>query len=217
MDPRLLTLPLAATIAAISAAAIGVSLTSRPRISRILIPLSGAFLILVALFGLLPELIADMGWPRVIPLAAAGTAVLMMLDRAAFPVCPSCSHHTESGLAWPLMGATAVHAFIDGWGLIAVQIQAPRAGGIIGAAILVHKIPEGLALGAMMGVLFGRARAAWAICAAVELATLAGAATGLWLTPAAWLGYPLAIAAGTFLFLGIQAVRTAFPPAHSTP
>jgi zinc transporter ZupT len=212
-----LTLPLAATITAICAAALGVSLSARPRISRLLIPLSGGFLILVAIFGLIPELAEDMGWARVLPLVALGTGLLLMLDRVAFPVCPSCDHHAEQGLAAPLMGATAIHAFVDGWGLVAVQLNAPRAGNAVAFAILLHKIPEGLALGSMIGVLMGRPGIALAWCAAVELSTLVGAATGLWLTPANWVGYPLSIAAGTFLFLGIQAIRSVLRPDHPTP
>jgi zinc and cadmium transporter len=216
LDLRLLTLPVAATVAAISAAALGVSLTARPRVSRLLIPLSGGFLVLVAVFGLIPEIVEDLGWARVLPLVALGTGLLFALDRAAFPVCPSCDHHAEKdaekGLAGPLMAATALHAFVDGWGLVAVQVHArghgALAGGAIAAAILLHKIPEGLALGSMSGVLMGGQGTALGWCAAVEFSTLAGAAIGLWLTPAEWVGYPLAIAAGTFLFLGIQALRT---------
>jgi hypothetical protein len=46
------------------------------------------------------------------------------------------------------------------------------------------------------------------LCAAVESATIAGGATGFWLTPADWVSYPLAIAGGTFLFLGVHAVHS---------
>ena len=89
-------------------------------------------------------------------------------------------------------------------------------------AILLHKIPEGLALGTILRASVGGARTAIAWCAAAELATVVGGAVGLWLAPASWINYPLAIAGGTFLFLGIHAVHsdwrrrgafTAFVPA----
>jgi len=188
----------------------GAYLTRSPGVSKILVPVSGGFLLLVAIFGLIPELIDDIGWLRTLPLVAVGSGLLILLDRYAFPVCASCDHHAHlRGIAGPLLIATAIHAFADGWGLVAVQSFAPKAGQIVAVAILIHKIPEGLALGSITRM------PVW--CIAAELFTLAGAATGLWLTPANWVGYPLAIAAGTFLFLGVQALRTAMTPAYPTP
>jgi hypothetical protein len=43
------------------------------------------------------------------------------------------------------------------------------------------------------------------------MVTIAGGCAGLWLTPAAWASYPLAIAAGTFLFLGGEALGVRLP------
>jgi len=214
LDPHFLILPVAATLLAIVAAAFGIALTGRARLSRLLIPMSGGFLVLVAIFGLIPELATDIGWIRALPLVALGAGSLMAVDRLAFPICPSCDRDTPQAVAAPLLAATAVHAFVDGWGLVAVQVAAPLAGKAVAAAIILHKIPEGLALGSIIGMLPGRRRIgpvnvslAW--CGAAELSTVAGGAVGLWLTPAEWVSYPLAIAAGTFLFLGIQAMRTA--------
>lgn len=215
LDLHLLILPLTATLAAVVAAGLGVVLTGHARASRWLIPLSGAFLVLVAVFGLIPELVQDVGWIRALPLVALGCGSLIAVDRFAFPICPSCDHHHSGpqAVAAPLLSATALHAFVDGWGLVAVQVAAhlgnTSAGKAVAAAILLHKIPEGLALGTITGVMLGRAGTALAWCAAVEFSTVIGGSVGLWLTPADWVSYPLAIAAGTFLFLGVQAVRTA--------
>jgi zinc transporter ZupT len=220
LDLHFLILPIAAALTAIVAAGIGVVLTGHSRASRLLIPVSGGFLVLVAVFGLIPELVQEIGWIRALPLVALGCGSLMAVDRFAFPICPSCDHHrTPQLVAAPLLSATAVHAFADGWGLIALQIAAPRTGKAVAAAILLHKIPEGLALGTITGVMLGRADTALACCAAVELCTVVGGVVGLWLTPAGWVSYPLAIAAGTFLFLGIQAIRlsTDQPSGHPTP
>lgn len=202
-----------------------------------LIPLSGGLLIGVAAFGLIPELVLDIGWLRGIVLVASGYALLKVIDRFAFSVCPSCAHdHSHEscaeplhGFAGPLLAATAIHAFVDGWGLVAVQVatRTPGASTAFAAALFLHKIPEGLALGTILRASLhtgqqGRAWKAFALCAAVELSTVVGGATGLWLTPANWVSYPLAIAGGTFLFLGVHAVgsdwkrrgaRPAFIPA----
>ena len=206
-SPLIPALPVAATFVAVLAAATGIALTGRQRVTRLLIPLSGAVLVLAALFGVVPELVRDIGWGRVLSLMAMGFGALMLLDRFAFPVCPSCDHGRPQGFITPLLIAVAIHAFVDGWGLVAVQMAMPRGGNAMAAAILLHKIPEGLALGTILSVLLLRAGPALAWCALAESATLAGGATGLWLTPAGWVSYPLALAAGTFVFLGIQAMR----------
>jgi zinc transporter ZupT len=200
--------------------------------TRVLIPLSGGLLIGVAAFGLIPELVLDIGWLRGLLLVAFGYGLLKGLDRFAFSVCPSCAHdHSHEGCAEPLHGfagpllaATAIHAFVDGWGLVAVRIgtHTPGAGPAFATALLLHKIPEGLALGTILRASVHRAWKAFALCAVVELSTVVGGATGFWLTPADWVSYPLAIAGGTFLFLGVHAVdsdwkrrgaRPAFIPA----
>lgn len=201
---------------AIASGALGVALLGHARHTRVLIPLSGGLLIGVAAFGLIPELVVDIGWLRGLLLVVFGYAILKSIDRFAFSVCPSCAHdHAHEsceeplhGFATPLLIAIAIHAFVDGWGLVAVQtgIRAPGEGTAFAAALILHKIPEGLALGTMLRASVDRAATAFAACAAVELATMAGAATGFWLTPAAWIDYPLAIAGGTFLFLGVHAV-----------
>jgi zinc transporter ZupT len=217
LSAQSLNLPLFATLVAIFSAAAAVSLLGHARHTRVLIPLSGGLLIGVAGFGLIPEMVEDLGWMRGVLLVAAGYGTLVILDRFAFRVCPSCSHdHSHEncheplhGFAVPLLVATGIHAFVDGWSLIAVQ-QGTRASGArtaFAAAILLHKIPEGLALGTMVRASMDREVTALALCAAVEFATVAGGATGLWLTPAEWVDFPLAIAGGTFLFLGVHAVH----------
>jgi zinc transporter ZupT len=206
----------AAGVASIGAAG-GVALTGRGSLTRYLIPLSGGFLILVAVAFLMPELANGIGWPLTIGLAALGYGVLMAVDRLAFSVCPSCDHKGHSldvrleGFAAPLLAAVAIHAFVDGWGLVAVRVATPGAGRSLALAILLHKIPEGLTLGAVTRASFERAGVALAWCVAVEMATVAGGGAGLWLTPAAWVSYPLAVAAGTFLFLGGGALGVRVP------
>jgi zinc transporter ZupT len=175
---------------------------------RYLIPLSGVILVGVALAVLIPELAAEIGWVPTIALAMAGYGALMAVDRLAFSVCPSCDQHKHGpdirleGFLVPLLTAVALHAFVDGWGLVAASTSTPGAGKPLAVAILLHKIPEGLTLGAVTRASFDGFGSALGWCVAVEMATLAGGATGLWLTPGAWVSYPLAVAAGTFLFLG---------------
>jgi zinc and cadmium transporter len=213
----LLILPVLGALVAIGSAAAATAMLAEGRHTRVLIPLSGGLLAGVAAFGLIPELVDDLGWLQGLALVALGYGLLKLLDRFAFSVCPSCAHdHRHEGCAEPLHGfagplliAIAIHAFVDGWGLVAVQsgIHTRGEGTLFAAALFLHKIPEGLALGTMLRASMDRARTAFAWCVAVELATIVGGAAGLWLTPARWVNYPLAIAGGTFLFLGVHAVH----------
>jgi ZIP family zinc transporter len=76
-------------------------------------------------------------------------------------------------------------------------------------AICIHKVPEGLALCALL-LAAGYSRAAalgWV--AAVEATTLLGGAIGLWVMPQisdAWLNLLLAHVGGGFIFLAMHAV-----------
>jgi zinc transporter ZupT len=196
--------PVLAAFLAVACGAISILLAAGGR-RLLLVRVSGVLLIGVALFGLLPELIQEMGWVRTLPLAAAGYGVLTVLDRRGYAVCPSCSQGGEK-FAASLVAATGVHAFVDGWGLVAARGQGSASGAIV-LAILLHKAPEGLALGAMLRASARGAMAAMALCLIAELPTIAGGAAGLWFTPPGWIEYMLSVVAGTFLFLGIHALR----------
>lgn len=171
---------------------------------------------LVALFGLLPELGHTTGWAPTLGLGALGYALLAVLDRFGVPVCPSCSHG-EAFLS-ALVAAVAVHALVDGWSMVAVSVASPGSiSAAISTAVILHKVPEGIALGALIRPAAATRSAAIALCAAAELPTVVGGALGLWATPAEWINYPLALAMGTFLFLGTHAVFAARRGATSAP
>lgn len=228
LTASLLNLPILAALVAIFFAMLAVLLLQDRKTARFLIPLSGGLLAGVAVFGLIPELSEQMGWATGLSMVALGYGLLMGLDRFVYSVCPSCAHDhdhdgcatTLHGFALPIFIATSVHAFIDGWGLVTVQAAGPlaTAGTALAAALFLHKIPEGLALGTILRASLGRTGtslygiplkgAAILLCALAELATVLGGGAGLWRTPAAWVGYPLAFAGGTFLFLGVHAVHS---------
>jgi zinc transporter ZupT len=210
-------LPLIATLIAVAAAGVAVALEDRRALARPLVPLSGGLLAGLALFGLLPELSRQIGAFEGVGLAAAGCGVLMLFDRFIYPVCPSCSpkhdhaHCTTSlhGFAIPLVAAVAVHAFTDGWALIAVDgiNSGARLSQVVVAAVFLHKIPEGLALGAMLRAAGLKPASAVQWSALAESSTVLGGLVGLRLTPDGLVSYPLAVAAGTFLFLGLHAIH----------
>jgi len=194
--------PLAATLIALLGAAAGIRLVRRP--GRLLVPLSGAILVAVTVFGLVPELVRELGYVVPFALMASAYLALSVLDRQGFPVCPSCSHGEE--YAATLLAAAGIHAFVDGWGMAAADTgrTVPLA---IGAAIVFHKIPEGLALGGLLrGASIPPARA-MLLAAAAESPTLLGGLAGLHSAPGRWTNYAFALAAGTFFFFGIHAIE----------
>jgi zinc transporter ZupT len=132
-----------------------------------------------------------------------------------YAVCPSCSHGEK--FAGSLVAATAVHAFIDGWGIAAAR-SLGAAGAAITGAILLHKAPEGLALGGLLRQSTPRAATAVALCVAAEAPTIAGGAVGFWGTPPGWMEFVLAAVSGMFLFLGVHAISAAKgQPAPTVP
>ena len=183
--------PTAAAIIAILFALAGMALVNGRR-ARFLMPLSGLVLVGVAALGLIPELFQELGWRLGLTLVAAGFCGVAVLE------------HIEEKFAHSLVAATALHAFVDGWGMVAVGDRGALSTAVV-TAMLIHKVPEGLALGTMLRAT--APRVAILLAMAAELPTIGGGAAGRWAVPAQWVDYPLAIAAGAFLFLGIHAQR----------
>jgi zinc transporter ZupT len=214
-----MTIPILATLAAIVGAILGLSLTGLHGNTRIVVSFSGGLLLGVAVFGLVPELIDQISWAPTAALFTAGYLVLMAIDRNLYPVCPSCSHdHNHDacstelhGFAAPLILATAFHAFLDGWSIATSQFAGTAGLGLtLPSALALHKIPEGIALGAILRASVRTRLAAFGWCLLTESATLLGAASGLVMAPklgVRWLHYPLAIAGGCFFYLGFHAVH----------
>jgi len=210
---------LAAAAIAICGAGLGLWLSGARAWSRLVVPFSAGMLLGVALFGLFPEMAGELGWTVSLLLFAAGYGLLYAINRYGYPVCPSCSHDHDHnacasalhGFAAPLVSATAVHAFMDGWSMSSVQGIAPLGIRVtVPLAVGLHKIPEGIALGAILWASMRSRPAALAWCVAAESFTVVGGALALALAPrmgAIWILYPLALAGGCFFFLGFHAVH----------
>jgi zinc transporter ZupT len=210
-------LSLVAASIGIGGAGLGVSsLMGAP---RKIVPFSGGLLIGVALFGVLPDLAGHYGWTVGVALLAAGVGTMALFGRYVYPVCPSCSHSHDHescarvlhGFAGPLIAAACLHAFLDGLGISAAQHEeAGGFGAVLVFGVILHKIPEGVALGIMLRASVGSRATAFAWCALAEGTTLAGGAfesavTGR--TGAGWVTGALALAGGSFIYLGLHAVH----------
>jgi zinc transporter ZupT len=214
-----ITAPALAAFVGISSALLGLWLTGLRRRVRVVLPLSAGVLLGVAAFGLAPELASELGWLASLALVAAGYALLLAINRWAYPVCPTCSHdHDHSacemelhGFAAPLIAAAALHSFLDGWSVATAQLAAPLQLRIaVPFAVALHKLPEGIALGGMLRAsVRRRATAVW-LCVLSEGTTLVGGGVGLAAAPhlgSRWIMYPLGVTAGWLLYLGYHAIH----------
>jgi len=214
-----IAIPLLAAIIGVAGAALGLWLTGLRRRVQVMVPFSAGVLLGVALFGLLPELAEQAGWIASAFLFAAGYGLLIAINRFAYPVCPTCAHDHDHascaselhGFALPLVAASALHAFLDGWAIATVQSTAPLGLRVaVPLAVVLHKLPEGIALGGILRASMGSRAVAMGWCALAEGATLAGGVLGIAMSPhlgTQWILYPLGITAGWLCYLGQHAVH----------
>ena len=180
----------------------------------------------VTLFFMLPELAAYFQWPVALGWTAGGVLLLAFIDRFVHPVCPSCSPvhdhgHCETrlhGFAAPLLIAAALHSAVDGWTIMASG--SAGVGAALALGIGIHKVPEGLALAVITRAAMASRWSTLAWCIAAESATLLGAGAETFLAPyigLAGLHALLALAAGSFLYLGVHAVHGEFRRSGPVP
>jgi zinc transporter ZupT len=209
---------------AVGGGALGASLgTSHQRLCA-LISLGAGTLLGVTVFAILPESLVALRWWGVFLSMGSGYAVFFVVSKYIYHVCPACaaSHFDEavthhfSEIAAAMMLALAIHCTADGLALAAgheAEISHAPGGRVLDfslvLAICVHKVPEGLALGALLlGAGFTRGQT-MARIAAVESTTLLGGVLGwsfLHQISAFWLDAAVAHVGGGFLFLAVHAV-----------
>jgi zinc transporter ZupT len=224
-----IAVPALATAVGLAGAAAGLWLTGAHRSARASVPFTAGILMGVALFGIVPEMAIESGWAVAAALFAGGYGVLFVTNRYGHPICPTCTHdhdHTacESelhGFGGPLALAAALHSFLDGWSIATAQSAVPLGLRVAAPlAVMLHKLPEGMALGGILRVSVKSRAEALGWCAVAEGTTMLGGVAGLWMAPAlgtAWIGYPLGVAAGWLFYLGYHAVHEEWKRSGSTP
>lgn len=217
MPPGFIIILLISTALSMTGAAAGVQLAAVPEVTRRVVPVGGAILLLLSLFWVMPEVAEIFGWQVAPVLMLAGFATLWAIDKYVYPVCPACAHTHDHdscsaqlhGFATPLIAAALIHILFDGWTL-ALGSEVLAGGSALAAGVLIHKIPESLAFGVILRAAIASRSTAlvWAI--AVQAATIPGALLALALAPAIGsqgMGLLLAFGGGTFLYLGFHAVH----------
>jgi ZIP family zinc transporter/zinc and cadmium transporter len=214
-----------AFVLAVIGGALGASLgTSHKRLCA-LISLGAGTLLGVTVFGILPESSETLNWWELLLALASGYALFALITKYVYHVCPACaaSHfdeataHRFSEIASAMMIALAIHCTVDGLAMAAgheahetSHTEAGRAVGLsIVFAVCVHKVPEGLALGALLlGAGLSKSGVILRV-AAVESTTVLGGVIGLVFlknVSGPWIGAALAHAGGGFFFLACHAV-----------
>lgn len=213
-----------AFVLAVGGGALGASLgTSHHRLCA-LISLGAGTLLGVTVFAIVPESLEALRWWGVLLAMGSGYALFFFISKYVYHVCPACaaSHfdeaatHRFSEIASAMMLALAIHCIADGMALAAgheAKGSHAHGGRVLDfsliLAVCVHKVPEGLALGALLlGAGFNRAQTLIRV-AAVESTTLLGGVLGwafLHNLSAFWLDATVAHVGGGFLFLALHAV-----------
>lgn len=196
----------------------GTRLAEVPKFSHKVLVASGVVFIVVSLLWVIPEAASQQGWLPAALWVGAGFALVWAIDHFVYPICPSCSHthhHDDCsaplhGFAAPLLVAIGVHAFLDGWGVAASQHSSDfvRLAFLLGIGF--HKLPEGLALGAIVRASMASHWKSLAACLAAEGMTIAGGAVAFGVAAhmhVSWAGFLLAAAAGIFIYLGYHAIK----------
>jgi zinc transporter ZupT len=209
---------------AVGGGALGASLGSSHQRLCALISLGAGTLLGVTVFAILPESLEALRWWGVLMAMGTGYALFFVISKYVYHVCPACaaSHFDEAAthhfgeIAAAMTLALAIHCMADGLALAAgheAETSHSAGGRVLDfsliLAVCVHKVPEGLALGALLlGAGFNRAQTLIRI-AAVESTTLLGGVLGwafLHHVPTFWLDAAVAHVGGGFLFLAIHAV-----------
>jgi zinc transporter ZupT len=191
---------------------------SHKRLCR-LISLAAGALLGVTLFSIIPEVYPAVAFWEFAVALGSGYIVFYLVSHYVFHVCPACaaSHfdeaatHRFSEIAGAMIIALSLHSAMDGLAL-ALGRDAELAGSLNASlflAICVHKIPEGLTLGALLLASGFRRAPAIGLVAAVEATTLLGGLAGFWAAPwidGFWVDIILAHVGGGFIYLAIHAV-----------
>lgn len=195
------------TVIALACVGAGLFLGRTPFLPAHVAAAGGGLLFGLSLFWVLPEVAQSAGRMPAILLALGVCGLLVLIDRMLLH-----DGHAHGHVLLPLLAATAVHSFIDGWSVRAIAIN-PLANLAVALGLALHKGPEGLAVGWICRRSIPNLWKASVVALGVELMTLLGA----WVEPRAsrsgvqefgdwWTVFVLSVISGTFLFIGIHTV-----------
>lgn len=148
----------------------------------------------LVLVFVLPEAVSSAGWWVLIP-AFAGLLFPLLMEQVG-----GLTDKLAHGLVlWVALGGLVIHTVLDGFALVDHRHAQTSA---IALAVVVHRLPVGLAIWNLVAPRFGASRA-WATLAVVGVGTLLGVAAGDamadWAEGSIWLAGFQAFVAGSLL------------------
>ena len=172
---------------------------------------AGAFLC-IAVVHLFPEAREQAGWGVALAALAAGWIVTALSARWAGTACPACASGRSEALHFqlgiPLLAVLALHSGLDGFALIS-EGAGRSFGDVLSLAVLIHKLPEGLAIAALSRAAGQSLARALGTTAAIECCTFVGLllAWRFGATPGPALGAAVGAVAGSFLCVVLLTLR----------
>jgi zinc and cadmium transporter len=165
-----------------------------------LIALSAGFMISVSLVDLVPESIARHG-PQAGFVVLLGYLLVHLTQHTLTPHFHFGEevHSVTRAVSFSALAGLLLHTFVDGVAIASGFEIGPELGTLVFLAILLHKLPEGLAISSLfLAAGATRARALGA-GAALGVATIIGALTTEYVAPLRY--YGLALAAGVSIYV----------------
>ena len=199
------SLAVAYTLLAAAANVIGAAaVTSRSRWSipalEKLIALSAGFMISVATLDLAPEAIQQHGTIAA-PLILAGFLLVHLTQHTLVPHFHFGEevHEVTKAVSVSALAGLLLHTFVDGVAITSAAAVRSSLGFLVFIAILLHKLPEGLAISSLFLASGASRSRALLAGASLGVATIAGALLTGYLAPLRT--YGLALAAGVSLYV----------------
>jgi zinc transporter ZupT len=171
---------------------------------HLLLGFSSGAVIAVALFDMLPEVVALDGGAVHFPLGALGFLAFFGLERyAALHRTAGHAHaRNEQKLGIFSAGGLCVHSFLDGVAISAGFQTSTKLGLLIAIGIIAHDVSDGLNTVTVVIAHGNSQRKAWALLVIDMLAPVLGATTTLFITLDGLVAPVLAFFAGSFLYIG---------------
>lgn len=179
-----------------------------------MISLAAGALLAVSVFDIIPETYEALGLFNTVVSFLSGYLLFHLITRFLFHVCPACAAtHTEvnfTAISWAMILAMSIHSFMDGLAIYSGEVTGHAIGIPLLAAVVFHKLPEGLALSLVArssGI--SRGKTVLLTVALESVTTLAGGYAGLLFlipTDAQWVAFVLGHVGGGFIFLVFHAL-----------
>ena len=170
------------------------------RLLDALIAIAAGFMISVALTQLVPEAIARGGSPSPVIMLAGYLAVHVTQHTLTTHFhFGEETHKVTSAVSFSALAGLLMHTFVDGVAIAAGFTVGPELGVLVFIGVVLHKLPEGLAIASLFLAAGSQPRTAVAAAGALGLTTLLGVLATSLVQPLADHGLPLA--AGVTLYV----------------